>query len=131
MPRKEIEAARAELAGLQQRERAIGASLGCARSPGRARRGRRSPAPTSSAGQVVEAKDVLFEIVDPPRVLVEATTADPALAALARRTLAGVHGVTLQLVGAARSLRDGVLPLTFRAQASGRRGDCRLRSASR
>jgi membrane fusion protein, heavy metal efflux system len=71
-------------------------------------------------GQVVEARDVLFEVVDPTRVLVEATTADPALVGrIASATLRGAADLRLQLVGAARSLREGVLPLTFRAQGPG------------
>jgi membrane fusion protein, heavy metal efflux system len=70
-------------------------------------------------GQVVEERDVLFEIVDPTRVLVEATTTDTALVdRVAGATLQNVPGVQLQLVGTARSLRDGVLPITFRAGGS-------------
>lgn len=117
VPRKEIDAARAELTSLTRREQSIGASLG-AREP--------LTAPISGViaranvmtGQVVDARELLFEVVDPARVLVEATTADLSLAArVATAHLQGVPGVTLRLVGAARSLRDGVLPLTFRAQA--------------
>jgi len=70
------------------------------------------------AGQIVEARDVLFEVIDPSRVLVEATTADAALPArLGDASLQGTAGVKLKLIGAARSLRDGVLPVTFQAQA--------------
>ena len=61
---KEIEAARAEAQSLQQRERSIGASLATREA---------LVAPVSGviagaevlAGQVVEARDVLFEVVDP------------------------------------------------------------------
>ncbi|HSV81655.1 MAG TPA: efflux RND transporter periplasmic adaptor subunit, partial [Ramlibacter sp.] len=60
-----------------------------------------------------------YEIVDPTRVLVEATTADPALVGkVGAAGLRGIPGVQLQLVGTARSLREGVLPLTFRASGS-------------
>jgi membrane fusion protein, heavy metal efflux system len=63
---------------------------------------------------------VLFEIVDPSRVLVEAVTADPRLGTdIDSAALADAPGVKLQFVGAARSLRDGLLPLTFRATAPG------------
>jgi cobalt-zinc-cadmium efflux system membrane fusion protein len=56
-------------------------------------------------------------VVDPSRVLVEATTADAALPArLGDGSLQGIPGVKLKLLGAARSLRDGVLPITFQAQ---------------
>ena len=115
VPRKEIEAARAELQSLTAREKSIGASL-AAREP--------LLAPVSGViaradvtkGQVVEAREVLFEVIDPARVLVEATTADSGLPARTGTAhLQGVPGVNLQLIGAARSLRDGVLPMTFRA----------------
>jgi hypothetical protein len=115
VPRKEIDAAVTELRSLQARERALGASVG-AREP--------LVSPISGvvaradvvAGQVVESKDVLFEVVDPTRLLVEATTPDPTLSArLGTASLKAIPGVRLELVGAARSLRDGVLPLTFTA----------------
>lgn len=117
VPRKEIEAARSELESLGAREKAVGAGIGAREA---------LAAPVSGvvaradvvAGQVVEPQDVLFEIVDPARLVIEATTADPALASrLAGASLQGHPGVVLQFAGAARVLRDGVLPLTFRARA--------------
>ena len=113
VPRKEIDAARSEAASLAERERSIGGSL-VAREA--------LTAPVSgviaradlAVGQVVDPRDVLFEVVDPARMLVEATTADAGLAArVAGASLQGVPAVTLRLLGASRSLRDGVLPLTF------------------
>lgn len=117
VPRKDIDAARAELQSLTARERSIGASLG-AREPLVAPVSGVIAKATAVAGQVVEARDVLYEVVDPGRVLVEATTADPALPTkLAGAHLQEVAGAKLELVGAARSLRDGVLPLTFKVQS--------------
>ena len=113
VPRKELMAARTEAASLAERESSIGASL-VAREV--------LTAPVSGViaradlvlGQVVEPRDVLFEVVDPARMLVEATTADARVAArVAGASLLGVPEVSLRLLGAARSLRDGVLPLTF------------------
>jgi membrane fusion protein, heavy metal efflux system len=113
VPRKDIEAARTEATTLAERERSIGSSL-VAREA--------LTAPVSGViaradlvvGQVVESRDVLFEVVDPARMLVEATTADVTMAArLAGASLQGVPDVTLRLLGVSRSLRDGVLPLTF------------------
>ncbi|UST52560.1 efflux RND transporter periplasmic adaptor subunit (plasmid) [Comamonadaceae bacterium OTU4NAUVB1] len=118
VPRKDIEAARAELQSLATRERLIATSISTRES---------LVAPVSGViaradavvGQIVEARDVLFEVIDPTRVLVEATTSDPALAARVRAaSLQGTPAVKLTFLGAARSLRDGVLPLTFRAEAS-------------
>jgi cobalt-zinc-cadmium efflux system membrane fusion protein len=117
-PRKEIEAARTELAGLQARERSIGGSLS-SREP--------VVAPVSGViaradvlvGQVVDAREVMFDVIDPTRLLVEAVVADPALAAsLGAAELKSLPGYRLTPVGAARALRDGVLPITFRAAAA-------------
>ncbi|MFY3386092.1 efflux RND transporter periplasmic adaptor subunit [Paracidovorax sp. MALMAid1276] len=117
VPRKDIEAARAELQSLTAREKSIGASLGT-REPLRAPVSGVIARADATIGQVVEARDVLFEVIDPARVLVEATTADPTLPHRAGDAhLQGVEGVRLQWIGAARSLRDGVLPMTYRAVA--------------
>lgn len=113
VPRKEIEAARAEATSVAERERSISGSL-VARET--------LTAPVSGViaradlvvGQVVESRDVLFEVVDPTRMLVEATTADAGVASrVAGASLQGVPEVSLRLLGVSRSLRDGVLPLTF------------------
>lgn len=117
VPRKEIEAARAEFESLSAREKSIGASLASREALTAPVAGVIARA-DAVAGQIVEARDVLFEVIDPSRVLVEATTADPALPArVGDAFLQGIPGVKLKLLGAARSLRDGVLPLSFRAQA--------------
>ncbi len=117
VPRKEIDAARAELQSLSERERAVGESLVSREA---------LTAPVSGviaradviAGQVVESRDILFEVIDPARVLVEAVTADASLIGrVGSAHLLSVPGVTLKLLGGARSLRDGVLPLTFSARA--------------
>ena len=117
VPRKEIEAARIEAQSLAERERSIGASL-------EAREALRAPVSgviaraDLKAGQIVESREVLVEVVDPARMLVEASTPNVQLGSqIAGANLVGVDGVKLQLVGAARALRDGVLPLTFRVQA--------------
>ncbi len=119
VPRKDIEAARAQLQALAAREQAIGAAIG-------AREALRAPVSgvvaraSVVAGQVVEPKDVLFEVVDPARVLVEASTVDAALGTrIAGAALSGLPEVRLQFLGAARALQDGALPLSFRASASG------------
>ena len=115
VPRKEIEAARAELQGLIERERGIGASVNAREA---------MVAPVSGviaradaiAGQVVETGHVLFEIVDPRQLMVEATTTDAAIAArIAGASVQGVPDAKLRMLGAARSLREGVLPITFEA----------------
>lgn len=116
VPRKDIEAAREEAASLREREARIAQSLS-------AREALSSPVDGVVArvdavlGQVLEARDIVFEVVDPYRVLVEATTADATLPGhVTTATLQGIDGVQLNLIGAARVLRDGVLPLTFSAR---------------
>lgn len=117
VPQKEIEAARAELASLSGRERFIAASLNSNEA---------ITAPASGIiasstvlnGQIVEARDVLFEIIDPKQMMVEAHTTDAALAGrINQASLSGLAGVELNLLGAGRSLRDGALPLNFRASS--------------
>lgn len=117
--RKDIEAARAELAGLAGRERSIGAGIG-AREP--------LVSPVSgivaradvAIGQVVAARELLFEVIDPARLMIEASAPDARLAMqLSNATLAGLPGWTLQFVGAGRALREGMVPLTFRTMRTG------------
>ena len=113
VPRKDIDAARSEARSLTERERSIGASL-VAREALTAPVGGVIARADLVVGQVVEPRDVLFEVVDPARMLVEATTADATLGArVAGASLQGVPDLTLRLLGAARTLRDGVLPITF------------------
>lgn len=118
VPRKDIEAARIEARSLAERESSIGASLD-------AREALRAPVSgviarvDLKAGQIVESREVLVEVVDPARMLVEASTPNVQLGnQLGSASLVGLDGVKLQLVGAARALRDGVLPLTFKVLAS-------------
>lgn len=118
VPRKDIDAARTEAKSLAERERSIGASLSSREE---------LAAPVSGViaradlvvGQVVEPRDVLFEVVDPARMLVEAATADASLGArVAGASLQGLPDVSLRLLGASRAMRDGVLPITFAVSAS-------------
>lgn len=117
VPQKEIEAARAELASLTGRERAVSRSVGGNEAITAPASGVIATA-NALSGQIVEARDVLFEIVDPNRMVVEAVTTDVALAGrIGSASLAGYEGVELAFLGGARSLRDGALPITFRANA--------------
>ncbi len=117
VPRKDIDAARAELKSLTEREQAIGDSLSKREA---------LVAPVSGvvsradvfAGQVVEPRETLFEVIDPARVLVEAVTTDAGLAArVGGAQLQAMPGATLKLLGGTRSLRDGVLTISFQARS--------------
>lgn len=117
VPRREIDAARAEALGLAERERSIKASLGAREALLAPVSGVIARAEVSVA-QLVDARDILFEVVDPARLLVEASTADAGLPGrVAAARLKDMPGATLQLMGAARSLREGMLPMTFSLRA--------------
>lgn len=116
VPRKDIDAARAEARSLAERERHIGASI---------RLREALIAPVSGVvsrslltlGQVVEARQPLIEVIDPGRLLVEASSNDASLAARIAGAQLQDSSAELKLIGAARALRDGVLPLSFALQA--------------
>ncbi|WP_423199158.1 MULTISPECIES: efflux RND transporter periplasmic adaptor subunit [unclassified Cupriavidus] len=116
IPRKDIEAARAEVASLSGQREAVATSL----HPTDLLRAPASGLVASAnaiAGQVVAPQDVLFEIVDPQRLMIEAQTADTTLVARIRDGVLVDHGKSsnkLQFVGAGRSLKNGAVPLTFR-----------------
>ncbi len=114
VPRKEIEAARAELASLGASAQSVGAGLD-GREPLLAPVTGVIAQADAISGQVVDARDVLFQIVDPERLQVEATTADPTLAArIEGAGLDNVEQARLSLIGAGGSLRDGLIPISFR-----------------
>jgi len=111
-----IETARFEAESLKKRRSAVGASIGAAEP---------LVAPVSGvigaasvvAGQVVEAKEILFEVIDPARLAVEALAYDAALAegiAAASAPLPGNGALELQFVGGGRQLREQAIPLLFR-----------------
>jgi membrane fusion protein, heavy metal efflux system len=117
VPRKDIEAAESEAQSLAERIAAVGTGLSSREA---------LVAPVSGviasasvvAGQVVDAREVLYEIVDTARLRIEALAFDPAVAAdVGSASLAlGTTRVPLVFVGAARSLREQALPMAFRAE---------------
>ncbi|MBI1905747.1 MAG: HlyD family efflux transporter periplasmic adaptor subunit [Rhodocyclales bacterium] len=118
VPHKEIEAARLEAEALKKRRAAVGASFD-ASEPLRAPVDGTIAAANVVAGQVVEAKEVLFEVVDPARLAVEALAYDPALVDGIGEASAPLPGGSLQLrfVGGGRLLREQAIPLLFRVAA--------------
>jgi membrane fusion protein, heavy metal efflux system len=69
------------------------------------------------AGQVVDAREVLFEVIDPARLQIEAQAFDATLpaniAGAAVSPSANVR-VALEFVGAGRVLKEGAIPVVFR-----------------
>jgi hypothetical protein len=117
VPRKDIEAAESEARSLAERIAAVGAGLSTREA---------LVAPVSGviasanavAGQVVDARELVFEVIDPARLRIEALAFDAAVGAdIGSATLAiGSERVPLAFIGAARSLREQALPLAFRAE---------------
>lgn len=119
VPRKEIEAAQAELASASARIAALGGGVG-ARDALVAPVGGVIASAHAVAGQVVDARELVFEVIDATRLNVEALAFDAELASnvASAAMVAGQQRVPLQFIGAARSLREQALPLSFRAQGA-------------
>ena len=124
VPQKDIDAARIDVTALTARVAAVAGALG-------ARETLRTPvAGVVSAvhavnGQVVDARQVLFEVVDPARLMVEALAYDDARAtgiASASIGRPGGGSIALRFIGAAAKLREQALPLMFRIEATPERG---------
>jgi len=117
VPRKELEALESEHASLAARAAALSNGLS-------AREALTAPvsgviaSSNAVAGQVVDAGELLYEVVDPTRLEIEALTFDPALAGdiAAAHALAGSVALPLQFVGGAHALREQALPLRFKAE---------------
>ncbi len=116
VPQKEIEAARIERAALQRRRAFVAASVDSAEPLRAPATGVISASHHLVAGQIVDAREVLFEIVDPGRLAVEALSYDPGIAGMLKSAsaLAGETALELNFVGGGRQLREQALPLLFR-----------------
>lgn len=120
VPQATIDAARLERDALRQRRSALGSGLDQAEALRAPISGVVSAA-HAVAGQVVDAKDVLFEVVDPARLSVEALAYDPLPASGVARASAAVPGGALDLayVGSGQQLREQAQVLLFRVQPGG------------
>lgn len=116
VPQKEIESARIEHAALQQRRTYVRASIDSAEALVAPASGIVSASHHLLAGQVVDAKEVLFEIVDPARLAVEALAYDVGIAKslVSASALADQTALELKFVGGGQQLREQALPLLFR-----------------
>lgn len=122
VPRKEIEEAENELASLVKRLAVLENGL-------RTREALSSPvsgviaSAFAATGQVVEAREMLFEVIQPTRLRVEALVFDAALAQDVAGAFVplgnGSDKIALSFIGASRSLREQSLPLMFQAQGEG------------
>ncbi|WP_157265253.1 efflux RND transporter periplasmic adaptor subunit [Azohydromonas aeria] len=120
VPAKEIEAARVELGALKKRQAALATALD-APQPLTAPVDGVISAVEIVAGQVVDAQALLFEVVDPTRLAVEAPAYDLKLAQaiVAAEGEAGGVALKLQPAPVGRLLREQALPLRFRVLEGG------------
>jgi len=116
VPQKEIAAARIEFAALQKRRSFVAASIDAPVPLKAPAAGVISASHHLVAGALVDAREVLFEIVDPARLAVEALAYDPGIGATltTASALAGDTALDLRYVGGGRQLREQALPLLFR-----------------
>jgi hypothetical protein len=116
--KRDLEATEYEYSGLQRRRAAVMAGVD-GREP--------LVAPVAGvlargnvvAGQIVDARELVFEIVDPKRLAVEAMAFDTgAIRGFASAEASGPGGerLSLRFVGAGRALLEQALPLLFRIE---------------
>lgn len=121
VPGKDIEAARHELQSLSGRLAAVAASLSAPEALVAPASGVIASA-AAVAGQVVEPRELLFEIVDPGRLRVEALVYDldagTDIAGAVASPAAGV-ALPLDLIGTGRALREQAIPVQFRVRPDG------------
>lgn len=117
VPQRDIDEAEANLAGLRKRRAVLSPSL-TTREPLRAPISGMVTANNVKAGQVVESRDqVLFEILDPSRLMVEAQAFDPkAIENIREATAMTANGTILPLeyLGHSVALKQQAIPLLFR-----------------
>ncbi len=116
VPQREIDEARRELEGLRQRRRALGPSLS-ERDVVRASASGVISVANVVTGQLIDAGAVLFEIVDPGKLWVEAIAYDPAAVVDIRAavaTTADGETLPLELIGRSLTLRQQAVPVLFR-----------------
>jgi cobalt-zinc-cadmium efflux system membrane fusion protein len=117
---REISDARADLEGLRQR-RAANLPAVTGREPILAPSAGLISVVRVAAGQVIQAQEPLFDIVDPARLWVEAIAFDPAAVADisgASAMTAGGQALRLGFVGRGMTLRQQGLPLHFRIEGA-------------
>lgn len=121
VPQATIDAARLELQALRARRNALGTGMEQP-EPLRAPISGTISAVRAVAGQVVDTRETLFEVVDPARLTVEALAYAPAVAqgiASASARMADGGSTPLRFVGSSRQLREQAWVLQFRVPPGG------------
>lgn len=116
VPRKDTEAAHIERKALQKRRDLVAASVDSAEPLRAPISGVLSTSNGVVAGQIVDARDTLFEIIDPTRLVVEALAYDTGILSRLKSATAqaGDVALSLQFVGGGKQLRAQALPLVFK-----------------
>lgn len=116
VPKREIDDAKRELDGLRRRRQALAPALVDRESVRASASGVISVA-NVVGGQIVEAREILYEIVDPAKLWVEAIAYDPNAVVDIRSAVASTsegETVPLDFVGRGLTLRQQAVPLQFR-----------------
>ncbi|MFA9273567.1 MAG: efflux RND transporter periplasmic adaptor subunit [Candidatus Aquirickettsiella gammari] len=125
LPKATVEAARFDYEALKKRKVAVEASLSKTEALLAPVSGIISLA-NAVSGQVVDAKETLFEIIDPNRLMVEALAYDPVITADIARASASWNAhqmqhkdakatsLNLSFVGGGQQMREQAIPLLFR-----------------
>lgn len=125
LPKATVEAARFDYEALKKRKLAVEASLSKTEALIAPVSGVISNA-NALSGQVVDAKETLFDIIDPTRLMVEALAYDPVIISdIARASAtwgssqASLHttkepSLQLNFVGGGQQMREQAIPLLFR-----------------
>lgn len=116
VPQREIEAAANAVDSLKSRLAAASGGLGTRIALAAPVSGRVSVV-AATAGQVVDGREVLFEIVDPGRLMVEALAYDarvPGRIAAANGVTGDGRSIALIPVGYGATLREHAVPMVFR-----------------
>lgn len=116
IPRKELEATENEITSITARIGALSGGLSNRETLVAPISGVIASA-NAVSGQVVDARELLFEIIDPMRLRIEALAFDPVIASDigAASVAIGETRAALSFVGATKSLREQALPLLFKA----------------
>jgi membrane fusion protein, heavy metal efflux system len=120
VPQREIDDAKISVASLAQRASSVNNSLSSREALVAPVSGViASVSANAMAGQLIDAREVMFEITNPQTITIEATAFDAAMAAdiASGASVIGGRSVPLAFAGAASALREGQLPLMFRASS--------------
>jgi membrane fusion protein, heavy metal efflux system len=116
VPKREIDDAKRELDGLRRRRQALAPAL-VDREAVRASASGLISVANVVGGQIVEAREILYEVVDPAKLWVEAIAYDPSKVTDVRSAAASTaegESVPLEFIGRGLTLRQQAVPLQFR-----------------